>query len=259
MVRGSSIDASAARAAFDNLQARLDALPTDQLQAVRVDLQAVAAVAHSIALRDAAPERRALFEQLSSAGLFELQWLDSLAELSLATWHSRQQQLSSGVPSSGATIPVNVIEEASALRSRMLRVLEYYFGDDPSIGPKLSVVRAGSGYQDLANDLQVVADMYEDAPLNATLSRDPMYYRAEDPARARELASAILTALGLGSEGNAKRLAESSQRAWTLLSRAYDKLRLAGQYIFADREDVEASYPSLVSFVRTPATRRAAG
>lgn len=258
VVRGSSINASAARAAFESVQARLDAVPPDQLQAIRVDIQAAAAVAHSIAVRDGAPERRALFERLSTAGLFDMQWLDSLAALSLATWHTRQQQqLSSGV-ASGATIPVNIVEEASALRARMLRVLEYYFGDHPNIGPKLSVVRAGSGYQDLANDLEVTADMYEDASLKATLSRDPMHYQVGDSARARALASAIFGALGLGSEGQAKRLAESSQRAWTLLSRAYDKLRLAGQYIFADQEDVEATYPSLVSFVRAPATRRAA-
>jgi hypothetical protein len=257
VVSGSSINASAARAAFDNVQARLDAMPLDQLQPIRVDIQAAAAVAHGIAVRDSAPERRAAFERLSQSGVFEMQWLDSLAELSLATWHARQQQqLSSGV-TSGATIPVDVVEEASAVRSRMLRVLEYYFGDDPIIGPKLSVVRAGTGYQDLANDLEVTADLYEEPSLKALITRDPLHYRAEDAARARALSSATFSALGLGSDGQAKRLAESSQRAWTLLSRTYDKLRLAGQYVFADQEDVAATYPSLVAFVRASATRRA--
>lgn len=157
---------------------------------------------------------------------------------------------------SGATIPVNVVEEASALKARTLRVLEYYFGDHPTVGPKLSVVRAGTGYQDLATDLEVVADLYEDASLKATNSRDPMYYHAEDSARARRLASAIFEALGLGSDGQAKGLAEWGQRAWTLLSRTYDELRLAGQYTFADQEDVAASYPSLVAFVRASAAQR---
>jgi hypothetical protein len=259
LIRGSAIDASAARAAFESLQARFDAVPLEQLQPIRVDIQAAAAVALSVALRDGAPERRALFERLSITGLFEMQWLDSLAALALAAWHTRQQQQkSSGVPS-GGTIPVQMVEDASSLRARMLRVLEYYFGDDPTIGAKLSVVRAGSGYQDLANDLAVVADMYEEASLKAMLSRDPMYYRVEDSARARELAAAILSALGLGSEGQAKRLAESSQRAWTLLSQTYDKLRLAGQYIFADQEEVDATYPSLVAFVRAAAARRPIG
>ena len=255
LVRGSTIDESAARTAFDNLRAHFDALPLDQLQPIRVDIQAAAAVAHSIAVRDTAAERRAVFEQLGKAGVFDINWLDSLAELSLAAWHARQQQqLSSGVPS-GAAIPVKIVEEASALRSRMLRVLEYYFGDDPTIGPKLSVVRAGTGYQDLANDLEVIADLYEDASLKAIITRDPMHYRAEDSTRARALSSTIFGLLGLGSDGQAKRLAESSQRAWTLLSRTYDKLRLAGRYLFADQEDVEASYPSLVAFVRASATR----
>ena len=255
VVRGSSIDANAARAAFENLQARLDAVSIEQLQPIRVDIQAAAAVAHSIAVRDGAPARRAAFERLGKVGVFDMEWLDSLAELSLATWHTRQQQqLSSGV-AAGATIPVNVVEEASAIRSRMLRVLEYYFGDDPSIGPKLSVVRAGTGYQDLANDLEVTADLYEDTSVQAIITRDPMHYRAEDSARARALSTAIFAALGLGGDGQAKRLAESSQRAWTLLSRTYDKLRLAGQYVFADQEDVAATYPALVAFVRASATR----
>jgi len=255
-IGGSAIDKNAAKAAFDKLQPRLDAVPLDQLQPIRVDIQAAAAVAHSIALRDAAPERRAAFERLSQSGVFEIQWLDSLAELALAAWHSRQQQqISSGV-AAFATIPVNIIEEASALRARMLRVLEYYYGDHPTFGPKLVVVRAGSGYQDLANDLEVTADLYEDATLNAIIARDPMYYRVEDSPRARQLASTIFGALGLGSEGQGKRLAETSQRAWTLLSRTYDKLRLAGQYVFADQEDVDATYPSLVSVVRASGRRR---
>src|SRR3954452_8361412 len=93
VVRGSVINASVARAAFDSMQARLDAVPVDQLLPIRVDIQAAAAVAHSVALRDSAPERRAVFERLATAGLFDMHWLDSLAELSLATWHTRQQQL----------------------------------------------------------------------------------------------------------------------------------------------------------------------
>jgi hypothetical protein len=45
----------------------IDALPRDQLLPICIDVQAAAAVAYSIALRDAAPERRAEFEKLSNA------------------------------------------------------------------------------------------------------------------------------------------------------------------------------------------------
>jgi hypothetical protein len=251
-----TINASAARAAFVKTEARLDAVPLDQLLPVRVDVQAAAALAHSVAVRDSAPERRAVFERLAQAGLFDLAHLDSLAELALATWHARQQQQVSSSVASGSMLPVNIVDEASALRARMLNVLEYYFSAHATIGPKLRLLRAGSGYQDLANDLQLSADMYEEAPIKAVISRDPMHYQAEDPTRARELASTIFNALGLEGEGETQRLAQSSQRAWTLLSRTYDKLRAAGQYIFADQEDVEATYPTLIAFVRAPATRR---
>jgi hypothetical protein len=258
VIRGSSIDASAARAAFDKVRAQLDAVPLDQLLPVRINIQTAAAVVHGVAERDTAPERRARFEQLAAAGVFDLQCLDSLADLSLATWYARQQQqISSGV-AAGAMLPVSVVDEASALRARMLKVLEYYFGDEPVTGPKLRELRAGTGYQDLAHDLQLSADMYQEAPVKALISRDPKHYQVNDPARARELASAIFSGLGLGleGEGETQRFAQAGQRGWTLLSRAYDKLRAAGQYIFADQEDVGASYPSLVAIVRGQPTRR---
>jgi len=257
VVQESSINAGDARAAFDKVQARLDALPLDQLLPVRVDILAAAAAAHRVAVRDSAPRRRAAFERLAAAGLFDLGSLDSLADLSLATWHARQQQLSSGVGSS-AMLPVNIVDEASALRARMLKVLEYYFGDQPTIGPRLRILRAGTGYQDLANDLRECAELYEEAPVSSVIARDPMHYQAQDPVRARDLAAAILSALGLEGEGETQRLAQSSQRAWSLLARAYDDLRAAGQYVFAGQEDVTTSYPSLVAFVRTPATQRTA-
>ena len=74
LVRGSTIDESAARTAFDNLRAHFDALPLDQLQPIRVDIQTTAAMAHSIAVRDTAAERRAVFEQLGKAGVFDIKW-----------------------------------------------------------------------------------------------------------------------------------------------------------------------------------------
>jgi hypothetical protein len=121
----------------------------DQLLPIRIDVQAAAAVAYSIALRDAAPERRAEFEKLSNAALFDVASLDTLKQLALATWHARQQQQLSTGTASGATVPAPVLVEAQDVRGRMLRVLEYYFEAHLLVGPQLSVVRAGGGYQAL--------------------------------------------------------------------------------------------------------------
>jgi hypothetical protein len=253
-----AVSPSEARTAFDAVRARMDAVAVDDLVPIRVDVQAAAALAHSIAVRDAASDRKAVFDRLAKADLFDMTQLDSLADLSLAAWHARQQQQLASGQASGATIPVKVFEDAQSTRDRMLRVLDYYFADDTTFGPKLGIVHSGSGYQDLANDLEILADLYQDSAVQPLIVRDPMHYRAVDIAHARELASSIFASLGLGKQGDAQRWAEATQKAWSLLSRAYDKVRQAGQYIFAGQEDVEATYPSLVSYVRAPAVRRPA-
>jgi hypothetical protein len=164
-VQASDVDASAARAAYESLRAEREALPRQGLLPIRIDVQAAAAVAHSIAVRDADPERRQAFERLAKAELFDIGALDILGSAALAAWHARQQQqLASGV-ASGASVPVSVVTNAREVRRRMLRLLEYYFDDDVEVGPQLAVVRSGRGHQDLANDLEVVADLYEDASI----------------------------------------------------------------------------------------------
>ena len=121
-INPSTVDVSEARSAFEVSRSAIDALPRDQLLAIRIDVQAAAAVAYSIALRDATPERRAEFEKLSNAALFDTASLDTLKQLALATWHARQQQQLSTGTASGATVPAPVLVEAQDVRGRMLRV-----------------------------------------------------------------------------------------------------------------------------------------
>jgi len=121
-INPSTVDVSEARSAFEVSRSAIDALPRDQLLAIRIDVQAAAAVAYSIALRDATPERRAEFEKLSNAALLDPASLDTLKQLALATWHARQQQQLSTGTASGATVPAPVLVEAQDVRGRMLRV-----------------------------------------------------------------------------------------------------------------------------------------
>ncbi|MEI7891675.1 MAG: hypothetical protein WCI05_01205 [Myxococcales bacterium] len=249
---------SEAKTAFEMLEGRLSALGRDELLPVRVDIQLVAAVAHSLAHRDSAKVRRERLERLAAAGMFDMKHLDDLLLLALAAWHARRQQLQQEALASQAAVTELVVKGAQQLRARMLRVLEHCFADDPKVGPELVAIRAGTGYQDLANDLLAVADLYDDPAIYAVVQRDPVHYRASDPAAARDAAAAIFTGIGQTSEGEAARWTELTQRAWTLLSRSYDELRAAGRFAFRHDEDVEMTYPSLISVVRAAPTRAAA-
>jgi len=252
-VRASNLSANAAKAAFEAVRPRLEQLTSDELIPIRIDVQAAAAVAHSVGVRDAAPERHQRFEQLAQGGTLDLALIDSLPEVALAAWHARQQQQLQSALASKAAIPAATVIDAQAVRKRMLLVLEYYFQDDAAIAAKLSVIRAGAGHQDLANDLQMLADLYQDPGIADVIARDSKHFRAEDAAAARSAAATIFSGLGLSPADRA--LDDTAQRAWTLLDRVYERVRRAGQFLFADSEDVEVTYPSLISYVRAPAVK----
>ncbi len=101
--------------------------------------------------------------------------------------------------------------------------------------------------------------LFDGVPVwNHLISRDPVYYQAGDPQLARGLAQTLFRGIGLTGESEVARLTDLAQRAWTLLSQYYDALSAAGRLVFRKGEDVEVTYPSLVSAVRAPAAKTAA-
>ena len=250
------IDISEAQHAFERLEAALRALGEDELQTFRVDIQRAAAIAHSVAVRDNQPDRRARFERLASAGFYDIELLDQLRTRALATWYARAQQVHVAALSSDARLAESVVRDATEVRARMLRVLEHYYTDDAQVAPTLAVIRRGTGYQDLANDLLALSELYEREDVEALIKRDPVHYRASDVAAAYGNAQMIFRALGLGEVGEARRWASLATRAWTLLARAYESTRAAAGVLFAGEEDVAATYPSLVTATRAAAPRK---
>lgn len=254
-LQASPLDVGAAQQAFEELQSELLQLNAAQLQPVRVDLQLTSAIVYSVATRDNTGNRRARLALVAQGGSFDITLLDRLPLMALAAWHTRRQQIEAVDAASNARVAEVTLKEAQAARSRMLRVLTYYFEDHVEYSKRIAAIRAGSGYLDLANDLLSVADFYEVPDVNAIVSIDPVYYRADDPALARQLAQQLFCGLGLAAEGEAARWTDMAQRAWTLMSQNYETLRAAGRLVFRNDEDVDDSYPSLIAAVRAPATR----
>lgn len=240
--------------AFLALQPEIEAV-RDPVRA-QVDVQVASAVAHSVARRDQEPERLARFERLAEAELYDMALPERLGQLSLATWFARQRQLGHVALSSEAAVPPELLRDAQLQRRTMLKVLGHWLDDDPGIVAELAVIREGAGYQDLANDLQALADLYQRPHVRAVIREDRKHYDPKDVRRARDQAQAIFAGLGLGRETDAKRWAQLCLSAWTLLLEAYDEHRAAGTFLFRTLEDVGQSYPSLVSAARrAPATR----
>ncbi|HEU4407000.1 MAG TPA: hypothetical protein VFS43_17155 [Polyangiaceae bacterium] len=252
-------DPAAAQRSFESVEEWLDSLSDEEIVALRVDLQRVAAIGLTIALRDSAPERRGAFERFARDGYYDITNLDRLLALAEGAWHVRRQQQRLARSSSGAALPEDDVRAAYELRGRMMLVLDYHLGDRRDIAQDLAHLREGAGHQDLANDLQTLRELYLRDDVKPVIERDVKNYRATDPDDAHRLARAIMLSLGVSKEDEAKRLTRLAQRVATLLVRAYEKHCLRGKFLFHEVEDVEATYPSLYAAARSPRRKRRDG
>jgi hypothetical protein len=250
---------SLAEQAFLALEAELMAQRDPAMTRVAIDVQRASAVAHSVVVRDEALERAAMFARLEKVDLYDMATLERVRQCALATWFARQRQLGKLALSSTASVDPAVIDEARLRRARMLRVLDHWFFDDAGMKAELTMIRAGSGHQDLANDLEALADVYRRPEVHEVIRHDRKHFMEDEVAWARRLAQAIFESLGVSRETDAKRWRVLCQRAWAMLLREYEEHRAAGAFLFRKLEDVGESYPSLFTAVRAAPVRGSGG
>jgi hypothetical protein len=254
-IKPSKIDVAEGQRAFEAFKSEFEALRAEDLDTVRVELQLVGALTHSIAVRDLAPPRRKEFERLDRADFYDVGNIERLGKLALATWFTRQRQLGKAALATSAQVPEPVLHDGQDRKARMFRVIEHWAGDDADVATELAVIRSGTGYQDLANDLDALADLYQREDIRQLIANDKKHYRADDVVGARKTSQAIFKGLGLAQDSEAQVWTGMAQRAWTLLSRAYAEHQRCGVFLFGKSENTDESYPSLVSAVRSPARR----
>jgi hypothetical protein len=246
-----------ARGSFETIRVEVEKVEERDVIVVKVDPRRMAAVAHSVAQRDAAPARRAMFERLAASGFYVMTTLGSLPDLARGAWYARQQQLYVTRESSQASVPEEVVKRGYEVRERMLVTVGYWMYDDAKVMTRLETIREGSGYLDLASDLEGLAELYDREEIRTTIAHDFKRYRPTDRAEALAVASELFASLGMGEASEMARWAGLSQRATTLLVRAYEEHRRCGQFAFFDDEDVAVTYPSLIAAVRSAPSKRA--
>jgi hypothetical protein len=249
-----TLDPAWTEAAFHTLAARLAAIPCEQLEPVDIDVQTASVVALGISRCVAEPELRGRFAQLASSCEIDDACVDGLLPAAQAAWYAGHRYLLERATRSEARLPVAVVETAHALRGRLLRLAADWLCDDPVVAAELTTLRAGTGYQDLANDLVAVAVLCDrHRPL---LAQDRKLYQAGDIALARQLSTRIAERLGTSATVERNSWVVAQARAWTHLARTYDQVRRGGRLLFAGEEG-EARFPSLVTAARARGTLRA--
>lgn len=229
-------------AALAELLPRLRALPAAQVKQPRLDMRAAASfVLSQIVPRVSEPKLNKRLQSLPRAE-FDHAAVAALQPAALACLTAQARLASAEAQRETVRLPVDLIDEATAVKTRMLRVCTYFFEDHPQLGAELSDIRAGNGYLDLAEDLTRLAAIYR--AQSTTVSHDGHFYDKQDVVNATKLATRITSELRGGDKDKTAR--DLAWRALALLQELYDEVASACRFLERKR-DGERNFPSLHS------------
>ena len=247
-------DRSANQAAFEQVLPRCRVFTPDKLVAARTDLRRAAIAALGVAAEVNKPENRALFSKLPPEK-FDPVLLDLLEPAARAVIFAKADMATAEALASEAKLSAALAQESMVVRARMLKLVEYHLGDEEEPGRIIADIRAGSGYEDLSEDLERLARIYRER--GELLSKDPSFYVAEDPESAERLAAKIQAELGIGSTPKQHEQKDILARTWTLLYTTYEQIAQPGRWLLQDRGGAEL-FVSLLTAGRKPRSRRKA-
>ncbi|MSP61698.1 MAG: hypothetical protein EXR72_15460 [Myxococcales bacterium] len=243
-------------AALKEIKPLLDLLPASEHAArnlpVTVAAQAVIAVAQRITGKGGEEEYRRF--KLLPKELFDIQRVDFLERVAWATLHVAIQADAARGAASMAKLPRALVDDAKAIEERMQKCCEYYFDDDPVLGPRLALLRPGSSYEDLASDLVGYHEIY--LAKFEVVRQDAKHFRESDLTLAPKRAEEIFTRLGEAMTPEALASVTLLDRVWTLLSRIYTDVARTGSWINRFHEDPLAGYPSLFDISRASSSEK---
>ncbi len=238
-------------AAFQQTEAHRAALDLGAVFQPRgLDPERAANFGIDLGIRLTDPEWRARFALLS-AKTFDPSLLDRLLPAARAVAWARALMSDRLAGERAARLPTGLVQEATKLREAMLKLASYHLSADPVAGPIIADIRQGSGYEDLAQDLERTAKLY--GQFQGVLSKDP-YFNAGDPSRAQDLAAQVRKELGAGASAKQNQAQQDADRAWTLFALTYDEVAAAGRFLWR-KEKGEEIFPSLFQVAR--ASKRA--
>lgn len=234
-----SFDPEIGEAALLTCKDALLGIDPTQVGPPNVDCIYVAVVAMALAIHIEGPKVAPVFVQLPPVFLGDATPA-LLRVLAQTVFYLETRARTKEATTSTVRVDVALMSEGVALRDRMLRVLNYYFHDDPLMQAELASIRSGQGYVDLASDLARAATHYTQHA--AALAEDKKHYDPKDQIRARGISKEILSALQAGADNS---LVDLRNRAFTKLTRVYARLKAAGDFIFAENPAQLALFPAL--------------
>ena len=156
-----------------------------------------------------------------------------------------------------ALVPTSSVQVLTDIRTRVYSLIDYHLGEDPVVARELTVIRAGTGYKDLAND--VVALLGLSAKHLNVVKHDKKNYRAEDATNGPMHVEIVREARLKGQRPATKKAARAWALAFHALRESHDEVTTVGRFIDRRRSDVDARWPSLFVNVKRSGKRRGGG
>jgi hypothetical protein len=232
------------RQAFVDTRKLRDALDRGQVFAPRgVEPEKVATFGLDV---DRMCQKAAVRERFGSLGpkAFDISILDQLGPTAKAVIHSRIALREQTAVTNDAKLPLDLAEKAFKVREAMLDLAAYHLKSDPPGAARVADIRLGTGYFDLARDLERLANLYEEK--RPILSKDP-YFDAGHIQQARELVKQIRAELGAGEATRQNEALDDASRAWTVFVQTYEEIAAAGRFLWR-KEGGDEMFPSLFAF-----------
>lgn len=241
------IEPKVAKDAYERLAPRIHAIARDELAVVRADVQVAAIFAMTVAREIGEPALRARFVKLAQTGEHDAACSASLGDVALAAWHTGHRCLLAEATLPSSKIPVLLLDEAMALRARLLDRAEWQLLAAGDIEGAMLLLEPERSCRDIANNLLELAEIR--ARAGKGRSEDERIRLERDLLRARELGEELLARSSGASAEGPDTWSMQVRRAWTLLLRTYDEVRRAGLFLFPGREG-EMRFPPLVGVTR---------
>ena len=188
------------------------------------------------------------------AGVLAPHPLERLEQAALAAWYARRMQRR--FQDLATTVSVPVAEQSAEVKGRMLKLIDYAFGDDSRFSPRIAAIRSGRATRTWPMICRSSPTSTTSPSSRRWSPRTRSTIASTTTWRTRGgLAGDIFKALGLTSDGE-KWTGRVQQRAYTHLTDVYTEHCYAGSLLFFRREDVSTTCsPSLIGVVRSPANR----
>lgn len=262
---GEAPTSSEAHAAYESRKAAWKLRGGVELGPPRVNLAYVTARVIQIGTALTEPATLAAYDALTKVPLpggakFDAAPVRLLPTTARAIWYARTQYLTADAQSSTVALPPALVAEATKLRAKQFKVIEYNCVDDEDpedpVAADLGSIKEVQGprFLDLATDLSRLSAYYRNPAWVPVLEADTRRFNPKDALRAEKLSADILAALHQRSDASSTWLVEI-YRGWSELQAFYDVARRGGSFVFWS--DLDARIPVLGS-LRPPSSRKSA-